>query len=355
MSKEIHLFESLSLQEKINFARHLAMVVKAGLPVFQGLSIIRAQTTSKTLMRVIDQLIADVNNGSFLADGLERFRHLFGDFFINIVRVGEASGTLAQNLNYLSEELKKSKQLKSKIRSAMVYPLVILFATLGIVSFLAFFIFPKLLTVFQGLNTKLPLTTRMVINTVQFIREDGIWLALGIILVSIAYKMLMRFVYLFRYAMHWLLLRIPVLGTLVVALNNANFARVLALLLKSGVKIVEALTITASTFENEVFRKIVGGSTEEIRRGGELADYLAAHPSLFPGLLAGMVRVGDNTGNLEDNLEYLSEYYNEEIENKLQALTSLLEPLLLLFMGGLVGLVAISIILPIYQLSSSVH
>jgi type IV pilus assembly protein PilC len=331
------------------------MVVKAGLPVLNGLSIIRAQASSKTLQKIIDQLIEDVENGTFLADSLDRFARIFGEFFINIVRVGEASGTLAQNLLYLSDELKKSKRLQNQIRSAMVYPAVILIATVSLVSFLAFFIFPKLLTVFSGLHVQLPLTTRMVIGAVKFLREDGVWALLALIAAVAVFKMLMRFVYLFRYAMHRLLLVIPVVGGLAIALNTANFSRILGLLLKSGVKIVEAITITASTFENEVYRKTIGAATEEIRRGGELADYLDVHAALFPGLLAGMVRVGDTTGNLEGNLEYLSDYYNEEIETKLQTLTSLLEPLLLLFMGGLVGLVAISIILPIYQLSSSVH
>lgn len=354
LNKEIHLFERLSLQEKIDFARHLAMVVKAGLPIYQGLTIIRAQTSSKTLARIIDRLLSDVNNGRFLAESLENFRHLFGDFFINIIRVGESSGTLAQNLLYLADELKKSKRLKSKVRSAMIYPMVILFATLAVTGFLTFFVFPKLLTVFTGLNIRLPLSTRLVIASVEFLREYGLFVLLGAVLFVVAARMLTRHVYLLRYTIHRALFAVPVLGGLTVALNTATFSRILALLLKSGVKIVEALNITAATFENEVYRKLIRNSTEEIKKGGELASYLTVHPRFFPLLMSGMVRVGESTGNLEENLEYLADYYNEEIEHRLDTLTSLLEPLLLLFMGGMVGFVAISIILPIYQLSSGV-
>lgn len=353
--KDIQLFEHLSDQDKINFARHLSMVVKAGLPVYQGLAIIKSQATSKTLLRVIEELMTDVNNGRFLADSLDRHRAIFGEFFINIVRVGEASGTLAQNLLYLSDELKKSKRLKTKIRAAMVYPAIVLIATLGVTSFLTFFIFPKLLGVFAGLHTRLPLATRMVISGVSFLKADGLWLLLGVIGAVVVFQVLKRYVYSVRYALHRVIFMIPVVSGLTVAVNMANFSRILSLLLKSGVKIVEALTITAATFENEVYRKHILRSTEEIKKGGQLADFLAGQQKFFPTLLSGMVRVGENTGNLEENLLYLSEYYNEEIENKLATLTSLLEPFLLLFMGLVVGFVAISIILPIYQITSAVQ
>ena len=344
----------LSLQEKINFARHLAMVVKAGLPVFEGLTIIKGQGSSKTLRRIIDQLISDVNNGKFLADGLEHYRHIFGEFFINIIRVGEASGTLSQNLLYLADELKKSKDLKSKVRSAMVYPVIVLIATLLVVSFLTFFVFPKLLTVFSGLNVKLPAATRLVIASVEFLREDGLYVMLGAAAFFVAVKLVMKLSPV-RYAMHRLLFFIPVVSGLMVSINVANFSRILSLLLKSGVKIVEAITITASTFDNLVYRRALIASTEEIKKGEQLASYLGKHQSIFPPLASGMVQVGENTGNLEENLAYVSDYFTEEISSRLQTLTSLLEPMLLLFMGLLVGFVAVSIILPIYQITSAVQ
>ena len=135
------IFERLPLQNRINFAQHLAIIIKAGLPVFEGLKIIRRQTKSKILLKIIDQIIIDVNNGLFLADSLAKFRNVFGDFFVSIIRVGEASGTLAPNLIYLAEEMAKSKDLRSKVRSAMVYPIIILVATTGIVGLLIFSIF----------------------------------------------------------------------------------------------------------------------------------------------------------------------------------------------------------------------
>lgn len=348
------IFEGISIQERINFARHLALVVKAGLPVFEGLKIIQAQTESKTLQKIIQSLIEDINNGKFLADGLQKYEHVFGNFFVNIIRVGEASGTLAKNLLYLADELGRSKALESKVRSAMVYPMVILVATLGVAGFLTFFVFPKLIPVFAGMNVALPVTTQLLINTLGFMKADGIYVLVGLIVFYIVARSVLKTVEPVRYVVHNMLLYVPVLSDVMIDVNMVNFTRVFGLLLKSGVKIVEALDITAHTFNNLVYKKLLILSEDEIKKGGQLGVYLADHKHYFPPLISGMVRIGESTGNLEDNLSYLAEYYDDEIENKLHSLTSLIEPLMLLFMGLLVGFVAISIITPIYSISQGV-
>jgi len=344
-------FERLNIQEKINLARHLSIVVKAGLPLIEGLKIIQNQTRSKTLNEILSGLIADVDKGQSLADGLEEHKHIFGDFFINIIRVGESSGTLSQNLLYLADELKKSKELKSKIKSAMVYPMVILFATVGITAFLTFVVFPKIIPVFTGLNVELPATTQFLISVLEFSKTYGIYVLLGAVALIIGFRFALRNSA-FRYIIHRCIFLIPVVGDLAVNINMTNFARILGLLLRSGIRIVEAVTITANTFQNMVYKKILIDSTDQIRKGEQLAQYLSEKEKFFPLLLSGMIRIGENTGNLEDNLFYLSEYYTEEVDGKVRSLTTLLEPIMLLFMGILVGFVAISIILPIYSISS---
>jgi type IV pilus assembly protein PilC len=350
----LKLFESIPVQEQINFARHLSIVIKAGLPLYQGLKIIRDQSESKLLKTIIDQVLVDVNSGRFLADSLERYRNVFGDFFINIIRVGEGSGTLSKNLTYLAEELKKSKTLKTKVRSAMVYPAIIMVTTIGVTGFLTFYVFPKLLPVFSGLKVKLPTTTVALISFVDFIKTYGIYLAIFIFAAILVVKILLKKSHAVRYAIDLATLYVPVVSQLVINVNMANLARVLGLLLKSGVKIIEAITITSTTLGNAVYQDIVAGSTENVRRGGQLATFLAKHRHLFPPLFTGMVQIGEDTGNLEDNLAYLSDYYDEEVGTKLQNLTNLLEPFMLLLMGGIVGFVAISIITPIYSLSQGV-
>ena len=345
-------FDRISLQDRINFARHLSLVIKAGLPIYNGLSIIRNQTQSPLLQKVIDDLIIDVQNGKFLADGLEKYQHLFGNFFINIVRVGESSGTLAKNLLYLADELKRSQALQTKVRSAMIYPIVILIATLAVAGFLTFYIFPKLIPVFAGMNIQLPLTTRIMLWMLSFGQSYGLYLLGGIIVVIIATKIIMAQVRGIRYFFDLMTIHMPVLSNVIIGVNMVNFTRVLSLLLKSGVKIVEALTITSATFNNEVYRDALAQSEDAMRKGGELGTYLSQKPGLFPPLVSGMVKIGETTGNLEDNLEYLAEYYDDEVDVRLHSLTSLIEPLMLMFMGLLVGFVALSIITPIYSISA---
>jgi type IV pilus assembly protein PilC len=349
------LNDHLSIQEKINFARHLSLIIRAGLPIYEGLKILQKQPNKRTLKRVIDRIMADVNNGRFLSDSLENFRHIFGQFFINIIRVGEVSGNLAQNLLYLAEELKKSKDLESKIKSAMVYPVIILVLTIGVTAFLAFYILPKLLPILNGLNVELPLSTQILITSVNFIQQNGLWLLGGIVTVIFGFRFIHRKVMVIRYFFDWLIFFVPVIAPLVVAVNMVTMTRVLSMLLKSGIKIVEAIEITANTFDNLVYRKLLLRAEEEIRKGGQMATLLEQEPRYIPTIVSGMVQVGENTGNLEDNLMYISDYFNDEVESKLRNLTSFMEPILLLMMGLLVGYVAISIITPIYSMSQGVR
>jgi type II secretory pathway component PulF len=348
------LFDRISIQEKINFARHLSLVIKAGLPVFEGLKIIQTQTDSPVLKRVLESLIDDVNNGKFLADGLQRYEHLFGPFFVNIVRVGEASGTLSKNLLYLADELRRQKGLQAKVRSAMVYPLVILVMTLGVAGFLTFYVFPKLIPVFASLNVQLPFTTRLLLSTLNFLRDYGLYTLGGVIVFLIVARVIFKRVTPVRYFFDRLLFVVPVVSDLTISVNMVNFTRVLGLLLKSGVKIVEAIDITRNTFANLVYKRVLANAGEETRKGGQLGVYLASQKSFFTPLVYGMVRIGESTGNLEENLEYLAEYYDDEVDTKLHSLTSLIEPLMLLMMGLLVGFVALSIITPIYSISQGI-
>ena len=349
------LFDRLPLQERINFARHLALVIRAGLPVFEGLKVIQEQTESPVLRGVISSLIDDVNGGRFLADGLQKFDYLFGGFFINIVRVGESSGTLSKNLLYLADELRRSKELEGKVRSAMVYPLVILTATIGVAGFLTFFVFPKLIPVFASLNVQLPITTQIMLSVLGFLQHYGVVAMIVAIIGVVGGRSLVRGSRVIKHLVDQSLFFVPVLSDLIVNVNMVNFTRVLGLLLKSGVKIVEALDITANTFGNSVYRQLLILSEEEIKQGGQLGMFLSRHKRFFPPLVFGMVRIGESTGNLEDNLSYLAEFYDGEVDSKLHSLTSLIEPLMLLVMGLLVGFVALSIITPIYSISQGIH
>lgn len=346
------LFLRLPIQEKINFSRHLAIVIKAGIPLLEGLRLIRRQTRSKALGKIVDQLMVDLNNGKFLADSLARYEHVFGDFYISIVRIGEASGTLASNLTYLSEEIEKSKELHGKVRSALIYPIIILVATLGITGILVFYIFPKVLPIFTSLRVELPLTTKAIIFTFNVLLNYGWYLLGAIILIPIILRLLL-ILKPFRFAVHKFLFFLPVVSRFAVSVNMANFTRVLGILLKSGIKIVEAVTITSRTFSNLVYQKALVAAADEIRKGEQFSKGLNTQPKYFPPLVSGMIEIGENTGNLEGNLEYLSGYYTKEVDSSIRNITSVLEPGLILIMGLVVGFVSLSIITPIYSLTET--
>lgn len=346
-------WQTISTQDKINFSRHLSIMIKAGLPVLEALKIVDRQSESKALKKVIGKLVEGINSGHSLAAGLSDYRDWFGDFFISIVEVGEQSGTLVGNLAYLAEELEKSRDLKSKIRGAMLYPIIILIATLAVTALLTFAVFPRVIPVLLSLNVQLPLPTRIMMAAMQFLTTYGWQLGLVLIILGILYRYMLKRVRPFRVMIHHLILYVPVVASMSRSINAVNFARVLSVLLKSGIRIVEAVQVTARTLDNLVYRSALDGAAEEIRKGEGLAKSLSNQPRLFTPLLLGLIEVGENTGNLEDNLGYLSEHYAKEVDITTRNLTTILEPLMLLGMGLLVGFVALAIVLPIYQATTA--
>lgn len=350
---EFTLFQSVSTDEKINFARHLSIIIKAGLPLIDGLRIIRRQAKG-TLAKVVDHLIDSVNGGHSLAQGLQKYKRIFENFFVSIIAVGEVSGTLAQNLLYLSQELKKIKDLKGKIKAAMIYPAILFVATVAICIFLTFFIFPKIVEAFAQLHVKLPVTTRALIALLGFFKAYGLYLGIGFVVLIIALRFIMK-INAVRYLLHRMMMYLPVISRLVRDMNVASSARILSILLKSGVKIVEAILIVGDTFDNLVYKKAFKDAAEEIRKGSTFAECLRRDEKIFPVIFSAMVEVGENTGNLEENLLYLSDYYTEEVDGSLKNLTAVLEPAMIMFLGLIVGFVALSIVTPIYSITQGLR
>lgn len=342
----------LSLKDKMLFARHMEMMTRSGMQVLDALEILKKQTTSRPFIRIIDGLIEDVRNGHYLSVGMDRYRNVFGDFFINLIRVGETSGTLSENFKYLAEELAKKGELRSKIRGAMAYPIIILFATLGITGLLSFFIFPKILPVLTSLNTRLPLSTRIFIATSEFLFSYGLWIMLAFAALAVAFFLLMR-IRRCKLAWHGIILNIPYVGRLSTEINIIGLSRTLNLLLHGGVKIVEALDITADTLSNCVYQDEVRRIAESVRRGEPMSRSMIENPKLFPSTYAQMSSVGENTGKLDETMVFLANFYESELDNSTKSMSNVLEPALLLVMGGVVMFVAIAIITPIYALTQN--
>lgn len=347
------IFGGVSETERINFTRHLGIIIKAGLPVLEGLRIIQKQTKSRTLKKITAQLMIDVNAGRLLADGLEKYKSIFGEFYVNIIRVGETTGSLAENLGYIGEEMGKARTMRKKLRAAMVYPTILFVMTISISSFLTFYIFPKMIVAFTSLNVPLPTVTKVMISTLTFLQAYWWLLLITGIVVFIVARLLMMLDPV-KIVVAQVVIYTPVLGGLVKNVNMANAARLLGVLLKSSIRIVEALTIVSLAMDNILYRRALQAAAEEVRRGGSFSDYISKNETLFTTIFASMVAVGEKTGNLEKNLFYLAEYHTEEMDSSLNSLTAMMEPLIILVMGLIVGFVAIAVITPIYSITQGV-
>lgn len=345
-------FLRVPLAEQVAFARHLAVMVKAGLPLLDSLRMLQKESRSPSLKKILNRAIDDVSNGQFLSASLERHKSVFGDLFINIIRVGESAGILAENLGYLAEELKKKQELKRKVVGAMIYPAVIVVATFGITGLLTIFIFPKILPVFKTLRIELPATTKFLIAVSNALTDYGLWIVLSIFVILIALWLILK-IKAVRFFINLILLRFPVFGKIIKDVNLANLARTLGLTLKSGVQVVEAINITAESLKNPIYRRELQRVAEEVRKGESLAPFFAKRSSLFPSLFAQMVSVGETAGNLNETLLYLADFHESEVNEVTKNLSNILEPILMVFMGIIVGFVAISIITPIYEVTQS--
>ena len=346
------LFFGLSTKQKMIFARNLEVMTRSGMQLLQSLEILRKQTKSKTFGAIIEQLIADVKNGHYLSVGLERYKSIFGDFFINLVRIGESSGTLSENFQYLAEELKKKDELTKKVRGAMVYPMFILADTMGITGILTFVIFPKILPVLTSIKVELPITTRIFIQISNFLFKYGLYAFGGLVGLVITFTMLLK-IKNFKFGWHSFILKIPAISETVKTVNLINFSRTLGLLLKSGIKIVEALEITSSTLGNLVYRKEISIIAEGVKKGDPISKYFQERQDLFSPIFTQMVIVGENTGKLEESVMFLSNFYESELDESTKSLSNFLEPIMLLVMGAIVAFVALAIITPIYKITQT--
>lgn len=340
----------ISLKDQTLFAKRLSYLMRAGVPILESLSLMQRQMGSKKGQKLLGQVVADVSNGQYLSSALEKFNGTFSDFFINIIRVGETSGILSNNLEYLAEQLKKKQVLKHKILSAMFYPLFIVVATLGLVGLLTTVVFPKVLPIFSSINVPLPFSTRLLIKVSRLLIIHG-WLValIGGVLIIVAIILLRR--ERFKYALEALILKLPVAGRIAVNYQLSNICRTVGLLLKGDSRLQEAITIAATTTENLVYRRQLKLLSGQITRGKKISTLLETNKHLFPDMVNHMVAVGETTGNLSDSFLYLAEIYEQELDEITKNLSSLLEPVLMVFMGLIVAFVAISIITPIYSLT----
>ncbi len=341
-----------NLTQKALFAKNMAVMIKSGLTISESLEI-TADSMSGSFKKILQQIQTSVAGGNKFSDSLANYPKVFPPLFISAVHAGETSGSLEENLEHAAEQMRKEKELSAKIRGAMMYPIIVLIAALGLGLAISFFVLPQITPLFQGLNVKLPITTRALISFSNFIKDHGFGFFISIISIAGVLTYIIR--HRFSHPVtHWLLINIPIIKPLVRNANVARFCRTLGTLLKSGLTLDEAVITTKSTLENYYFQKALSEVSGHLGSGTPLSEHLKKYDNLFPKLVTRMIHVGEQSGRLEESLYYLASFYEEEVDNDAKTMSTAIEPVLLISIGIIVAFLALSIITPIYSITGNI-
>jgi type II secretory pathway component PulF len=330
----------------------LALFLHAGIPITQALALIQEDTYSKQATYILSVIAEDIAHGSPLSESLRRFEKIFGKLATQLIAVGETTGTLSQNLERLAHTTEKQQALARKVLSALIYPTVIVLGTICIALFLTLYAFPKLMPIFRGFHTKLPLTTRILIGIHDILVQDWMYLIVGIVFLTASFTWAVRHPQ-GRTLMHRAALRLPIIASFVRTYQLARISRILAVLLESGVRILPSLEMARSAVILVPYQQAFVSVDICVANGDRLSGSFRAFPTLFPSLFLQLVAAGELTGTLAESFATLAGIYEAEIDERAQNLTVLIEPLLMITMGLVVGFVALAIITPIYSLTQN--
>jgi type IV pilus assembly protein PilC len=352
------LFESVSfLQPKVTskdivvFTRQFSTMIDAGLPLVQGLNMLTEQAQNKTFKGILNQVTRDVEGGSTLADALGKHPKVFDSLYVNLVAAGEVGGILDTILQRLAAYIEKTQKLKSQIKGALTYPAVVVAIAIIVIAVIMIFVIPVFQDMFSSFGKALPAPTQLVVNMSNFTKSNIHWIILAIIILAFAFRRY-RATASGKRRVDSAMLRLPIIGELIRKVAVARFTRTLGTMVKSGVPILDALEITARTAGNVIVEEVVMDARSSIAEGQTIAEPLA-ESIIFPGMVTQMISVGESTGALDAMLEKIADFYDDEVDATVAAMTSMLEPLLMLFLGGSIGGLVIAMYLPIFQMAAA--
>ena len=346
-------FQRVNEQAITVFSRQFATMINAGLAMVRCLDILSEQTEDKKLQATLITVRRDVEGGSTLSNALAKFPDVFSTLYVSMVKAGEMGGVLDEVLDRLAGFMEKDFNLKKKVKAALTYPVVVLVLAIGIVIFLVTYILPTFVALFEGMSLTLPLPTQILMAVTKAFQN--VPMVIGLVVLCIAGSMVFsRYIQTptGRKQFDMLKLNVPVFGLLNKKVAISRFCRTLGTLLSSGVPIMQALEIVGKASGNEIVAQTVSKVRESIREGESIAAPLG-QSGLFPPMVTQMVAVGEETGNLDAMLSKIADFYDTEVEYMLASLTSMLEPLMIVGMGGIVGFIVVSVFLPLYQLIGS--
>ena len=345
-----YLINRVGDDELVMMTRNLGSMLVAGLTVSRALSVIERQSTNPRLKGVVKRMVERINQGDAFNETLREFPETFNDLYVAMVRAGEESGNLAESLQTLAVQMERTNNLKKKIKGAMIYPSIVIVVMIVIGILMMIYVMPQITSVFKGMDKDLPATTQFLIAASDFLVEYTLVAVGGMIAVIVGFVYALRTKW-GQIAASWTVVRLPVIGTLAKETNAARTARTLSSLLNSGVDVIQSITITEEVLQNTFYKEILRDAANRVEKGTALSEPFIERSDLYPVLVGEMILVGEETGQIAGMLGELAIFYETEVERKTKDLSTVIEPLLMVVIGGGVGFFALALIAPIYSIS----
>jgi type IV pilus assembly protein PilC len=343
----------IPLSEKLFFTRNLEVMISAGIPLPRAISSLKEQAKNKKFKKALSKIEEDIKKGTKFSDALSEFPQIFNEFYKSMVKVAEETGNLEEVLGILARQMERENEMRSKIIGALIYPAVVVLAMVGIGILMLIMVVPKLAETFKELEVELPLTTRIVIGLGDFLSQKW-YLFLGILFFSIFIFFQILKTKIGKKTFDKISLKIPIFSGLIQKTNSASTARNLSSLISGGVSLPRALEITANTLGNVFYKEALFSAVEKVKKGEKLSLALKPYQKIYPLTLIQMIEVGEETGETSEVLSKLAEFYEEEVSNATKNLVSVIEPVLMLFIGGVVGFFAVSMVQPMYSMLGAI-
>jgi type IV pilus assembly protein PilC len=353
ISSFLKKFRRVPQSQKIFFVQHLRVMIRSGISLTSALDTLASQSDNKTFKAVLTGVYYDIQKGKSLSDSLAKYPRIFDELFINMIKAGEATGKLEEVLERLYIQMKKNYDLRSKIKGAFIYPVIVIVAMVFIGIGMMVFVIPRITPVFAEVGATMPLATRILINLSNFIINNGIILTIILIIIII---LIIRFLKTKKgkYYFDLILLKLPIISPIIKKINLAIFARTMSSLLKTDIPIVQNFKITANVLDNELYRDALLQASERVKKGLAIKEIIKKFPELFPPVVTQMVAVGEETGSLDVVLDELANFYEDEVFQIMNNLPSIIEPVIIIILGLGVTWIAIAVIMPMYSLSQQI-
>jgi type IV pilus assembly protein PilC len=346
-------FGGTKMADRIMFAKNLAAMLKAGLPLARALVVLERQMSSKSWKEIFVSLQDDLSKGVSFSVAIAKFPKTFAPLFVSMVAAGQESGSLADALSIVGMQLEKSHQLQKKVKGAMMYPGIIL-SVMGLIGIMMFvYVLPKLTATFREFKVELPFATRLIIGVSDFVSAHLVLIILAAIVSVVGFVLFIK-TSLGKSLVHRFTLHIPVIGLIAKEVNSARTARTLSSLLSSGVEVVTAMKITSDVVQNVHYKAMLAHTAEDIQKGSTIQSLFMPRTDLYPSFVAEMIGVGEETGTLSKVLLEVALFYEGEVEQKTKDMSTIIEPILMVIIGLGVGFFALAMISPIYSLSSTI-